>query len=838
MKSFKFLSIACLVLFNSYLPIAKAGSEIIKPIKATKIEFKDTHLARQLAISFHHAILETNYEQGYIIADLSQAEIKKLSEQDLSLTVAKEWNKKYLTFQKNIQSAVDNHAKNSLAGIPGFSCYATVEETFEQALAFVSNYPDFAEWIDIGNSWKKDNGEVGYDLMVLKITNKNIAGDKPKLLINTGLHAREYAPVALATDFAHMLLEQYETNADIQWIVDNHEVHLLLQSNPDGRKIAEGGVYQRKNVNTNHCASSTVGVDLNRNFAFFWNSTPDGSSGDECSEVFRGTSAESEPETQALSNYARSIFPDARGPNEEDAAPADTTGIHLDIHSYSQLVLWPYGHTDRVSPNNSGFVALGNKFAWFNNYTPQQSVGLYATDGTSDDVSYGELGVAAFTFELGTSFFQQCSTYENTIKPDNLKALVYAAKVVSAPYTLAFGPEISVLKLNASTAAISVEQSEIIVAEITATALQTKQSTLGKTISRIEYSIDTPIWKDGAEIIALTENDGDLSSATEKMQANIDTTEMTLGQHVIYFRAYDGDNNVGVTSAQFITVTEDVNNLPIADFTYQCDILECSFDASLSSDSDGSVTSYLWDIHGNSANTINPSYTFSEPGSKTIRLTITDNMGAEVSKEISIDVSLENVLPVASYTYDCNSLVCSFSGTSSTDSDGTVANYVWSFDGVNVTGENMTYSFTSEGMKEVSLTVTDNSGGVASETKQINVEIENIAPTAQFTSQCVDLKCNFDAASSTDSDGTITSYTWDFNDGASATGITAEHTFSAAGDKVVVLTIVDNSGAQNSVSVTVSVTAAAAENNSSGGGSLFWLNGLLVLFWMKKKSNI
>ena len=92
----------------------------------------------------------------------------------------------------------------------------------------------------------------------------------------------------------------------------------------------------------------------------------------------------------------------------------------------------------------------------FNGYYPQQSVGLYATDGTSDNVSYGELGVAAFTFELGTSFFQSCSVYENTIVPDNLPTLIYAAKVVRTPYITPSGPDMTGITINGASGSGSI----------------------------------------------------------------------------------------------------------------------------------------------------------------------------------------------------------------------------------------------------------------------------------------------------------------------------------------------------------------------------------------------
>ena len=98
---------------------------------------------------------------------------------------------------------------------------------------------------------------------------------------------------------------------------------------------------------------------------------------------------------EAMESYVRSLWPDRRGPAKTDPAPADTSGIHIDLHSYSELVLWPWGDTNQPAPNGPALQTLGRKFAFFNGYAPQQSIGLYPTDGTTDDFAYGELGVPA-----------------------------------------------------------------------------------------------------------------------------------------------------------------------------------------------------------------------------------------------------------------------------------------------------------------------------------------------------------------------------------------------------------------------------------------------------------
>jgi len=775
--------------------------------------------------------------------------------------------------------------------------------------------------VDIGDSWNKANSQGGYDLMVLKLTNKNIIEEKPKLFVHSSMHAREYTPAALTLDFAKELLTGYSNNSDIQWILDYHEVHILFQMNPDGRKIAETGVLQRKNTNQNHCSSGNVGVDLNRNFAYFWNSTANGSSGFECDRTYRGNAPESEPETQAVSDYIRSLFPDVRGDNLDDASPVGTSGIHLDIHSYSQLVLWPWGHTSLATPNDDGFVALGNKFAWFNNYTPQQSIGLYPTDGTSDDVSYGELGIAAFTFELGTSFFQQCSDYQETIKPNNLPALIYAAKASAAPYQLGHGPEITQIELAGSTSGVTIPAGTPVDIIVTADATRTLLSTADSSISKAEYSIDTPIWKTTATVIEIAGNDGDLSSGVELFDSQIDTTGLSNGEHLVFVRAYDGAGNIGVPTASSMTISD--NSLPISQFTFTCEELVCSFDSTTSSDPDGTVDSNIWDFgDGQSSTTQDPNHSYAAEGSYSVSLTVTDNNGATHSTtqtvtvtqttnensggftesnlspaggenlSFTIDVpanatSLEvetsggtgdvdlvinfgsapsrtnndciqqgagnvhnrtitnpsegiwyivvrgtqsssgvqldaywtvessvNIVPTAGFNASVDNLEVAFTDSSS-DTDGSVTNRNWDFgDGNSSSSTNPTHSYTTAGTYTVSLTVTDNGGATDTNSQSVTVAAGNLLPTAGFSATTLELEATFTDLSS-DNDGSISSYSWDFGDGNSSTVANPVHNYAAAGTYSVTLTVTDNEGATDTD--TQSVTVSESGGGNTGG---------------------
>lgn len=533
-----------------------------------KAWFPDLPTARKAAISFHANLLEAEYEKGYLVLELERDEIDTLRRFGFRIEAAPEYVEMRDAFLDQIQQSAESRRLGTAStdvgvmSIPNYACYETVEETFAAAQGFATSFPTLATWIDIGDSWQKKQGSGGYDMRVLKLTNSAVAGTKPKLFINSAIHAREYTTAPLVLEFARWLVNGHGNNADATWILDHHEVHLLLQANPDGRKKAEGGLSWRKNTNTAYCGatSNNRGADLNRNFTFGWNVTGgQGSSGNACDATYRGPSAGSEPEVQALQAYVRSIFPDRRGPGQNDPAPADTSGIHLDIHSYSQLVLWPWGTTSTPAPNGTALQTLGRRFAYFNNYTPQQSIGLYPTDGTSDGVSYGELGVAAYTFELGTSFFQSCTTYNNTIKPNNLPALIYAAKVVRAPYQTPAGPDITSLTLgsDASGAGVTAGTPVSVSASTTDTRFNNSNGTEPtQNIAAAEAYIDVPPWTAGAVPIPLAASDGSFNASTEGLSGTLSTGSLALGKHIVYVRARDASGQFGPVTAQFLKIVD------------------------------------------------------------------------------------------------------------------------------------------------------------------------------------------------------------------------------------------------------------------------------------------
>lgn len=448
-------------------------------------------------------------------------------------------------------------ATSGAKSIPGYACYRTVEEAEARLDALAIEHPDLVSLVDIGPSWQEQQNGTGYQLRVARATNSAIPGPKPALFLVGSIHAREYTPAELLLRFFEDLVDTHGTDADATWILDHHEIHVLVHANPDGRKRAEAGQLWRKNTNPIGCStSSQQGIDLNRNFPFHWNGAG-GSSGQPCNDTYRGPSPASEPETQAIVDYTQQLFPDNRGPGINDPAPDDTPGIFMDVHSYSQLVLWPWGFTEDTAPNATALSVLGRRLAGFNGYTAQASVGLYPTDGTTDDFAYGELGVAAYTFELGTAFFQDCSSFENVIEPDNRAALRYAARVLRAPYRLPAGPDATDVRVDPDL--ILVGDTATLHARFdderqqTGTAANSGPVPAVQPIAAANGYLEAP-WLPGAVASPLQAVDGAFNTPVEEAAGTVDTSALPAGRHLVYAQASDTSGAVGPVGAAFVEI--------------------------------------------------------------------------------------------------------------------------------------------------------------------------------------------------------------------------------------------------------------------------------------------
>jgi len=438
-------------------------------------------------------------------------------------------------------------------------------------------YPDHTDLYDIGDAWMADQpGEHDRDIWVLRVTNEDPAygpiEDKPAFFLFGTIHAREVAIPELAIRYIKYLTEGYNgeggygVDPDVTWLVDHNVAHILVMQNPDGHRENEVEIsnYRRKNMDWDTGCSfySGWGVDLNRNHSFMWNCCG-GSSGNPCFETYRGPAAASEPETQAFESYFAAVMKDQNGPNSDNeippAAPDDTTGIFITLHSHADLILWPWGASALgYSPNYTQMGTIGRKFAYYNGYDASGRI-WYDTDGITDDWTYGKFGIPSYTFEVGPDsgscggFFPAYGCIDGiddmprNFWAENKPALLYAHKIARTPYMTTYGPD---------TADVAVVPSEVPPATpVQLTATVADYRLVGDPVAPIaaaEYFIDIP-GPDGTGI-PMAAADGAWGELSEDVTATAGTSGLTLGRHYILVHGRSDAGNWGPFTAVFLNV--------------------------------------------------------------------------------------------------------------------------------------------------------------------------------------------------------------------------------------------------------------------------------------------
>ncbi|MDD2467509.1 MAG: PKD domain-containing protein [Desulfobulbus sp.] len=253
--------------------------------------------------------------------------------------------------------------------------------------------------------------------------------------------------------------------------------------------------------------------------------------------------------------------------------------------------------------------------------------------------------------------------------------------------------------------------------------------------------------------------------------------------------------------------------------------------------STGSISQYQWDFGDGSVGSTNTaSHEYTSAGTYTAKLTVTNSLGSSNTATASVTVTEPAIVAappsaVISSTTAAGSapLSVNFDGAgSSASGSATITGYSWSFgDGTTATGATATHSFTSAGTYTTELTVTDSNGLTRSATTPVVVTaaVANVAPKAVVsatpTSGSAPLTVTFDGAASSDSDGSIATYTWHFGDGASVSGSnkTVSHTYTTEASFTATLQVTDNLGATASSSTTITVKpeeSAALPNIETG----------------------
>jgi carboxypeptidase T len=222
------------------------------------------------------------------------------------------------------------------------------------------------------------------------VTFSTAADDKslPATFFMGGHHAREHVSIETALNLTLYLAREYKAgNPRVVNLLNSRTVYIAPIINPDGAEydIATGD-YKLWRKNRRQNSGSSYGVDLNRNYGFGWGGG--GSSGSTGSDIYRGPSAFSEPETQAVKAFFETH---------------DNITINLSLHTFSKLILYPWGHKYENIENAQDFAVhktMAETMARWNGYAPQQSSELYIASGDTSDWAYGQMKRISFTFEL------------------------------------------------------------------------------------------------------------------------------------------------------------------------------------------------------------------------------------------------------------------------------------------------------------------------------------------------------------------------------------------------------------------------------------------------------
>lgn len=298
-------------------------------------------------------------------------------------------------------------------------------ETLAMLKNLVSKNADIAKLESIGKSTE------GRDLWAIHIntTQESLmegSSGKPGIIYLGAHHAREHLSVEMPLMFAEHLL-QNRSNPRVAGLLDSRDIWIVPMVNPDGAEwdIATSK-YRMWRKNRRDNKDGTFGVDLNRNYSFKWGTG--GSDKDTSSDVYMGPSPFSEPETQAVRDFITAHV---------------NLKVLLSFHTYSELILYPWGHTyDGVgnARDLQVFQKMAQTMAGWNKYKPQQASALYIASGDTTDWAYGERGIFGFTFELspkntwgGGGFYPGAGVIDKVFA-DNLQPCLYLLDAADDPY--------------------------------------------------------------------------------------------------------------------------------------------------------------------------------------------------------------------------------------------------------------------------------------------------------------------------------------------------------------------------------------------------------------------
>ncbi|XP_012669694.2 carboxypeptidase A1 [Clupea harengus] len=297
----------------------------------------------------------------------------------------------YSVMIKNLQAFLDEEQQEMFrarAGQPkntdayDYANYHTLTEIYSFMDMLVAENPNLVSKIVIGKSYE------GRPLNVLKFSTGG--SNRPGIWIDTGIHSREWVTPASGTWFAKKIVTGYGSDPSMTAILDKMDIFLEIVTNPDGYHYTHTSNRMWRKTRKPNPGSSCVGVDPNRNWDAGFGGP--GASGSPCSETYRGPRAHSESEVKSIVDFVTSH---------------GNLKAFVSIHSYSQMLLYPYGYTrtpvkDQQELHDLAKKAITELASLYGTRYRYGSIinTIYQASGGTIDWTYNQGIKYSYTFEL------------------------------------------------------------------------------------------------------------------------------------------------------------------------------------------------------------------------------------------------------------------------------------------------------------------------------------------------------------------------------------------------------------------------------------------------------
>ncbi len=381
-----------LVLLFALLFMTLAGQAQTAKYARAKILLEGRSIAElaQLGLEVDHGEIAPN---RHIINDFSYKELALVEQAGFTYKILIEDVQAYYASQAGAFEAAPDRQDDcfeetstfyevpsnfSIGSMGGFFTYQEMLDHLDNMAAL---YPDLITARTPIDTFTSIEGRPIYWLKISD--NPDQDETEPEVLYTTLHHAREPNSLSQIIFYMWYLLENYDTDPEVKYLVDNVEMYFIPCINPDGYIHNEttnpngGGLWRknkRDNDNNGIFEEDFDGVDLNRNYGFEWGFNDIGSSPNPQSATYRGETGFSEPETQAVKAFC----------NEHEFQ------VCLNYHTFGNLLIYPWGYSDEIA--DPAFPAIANLFTQENQYTYGTATETvnYNVNGVSDDWMYGE----------------------------------------------------------------------------------------------------------------------------------------------------------------------------------------------------------------------------------------------------------------------------------------------------------------------------------------------------------------------------------------------------------------------------------------------------------------